>query len=70
MENITLEGRGTIDGQAEYQWRLNGEHLDCNIYSNQMLAQRAGVPLDALVPHRELRRAPGAVPALPDVRIP
>src|SRR5436305_12602190 len=25
LENITVEGRGTIDGQAEYEWRLNNE---------------------------------------------
>ena len=26
LENLTIDGRGTIDGQAEYVWRLNG-HL-------------------------------------------
>jgi len=23
LENISLEGRGTLDGQSEYQWRLD-----------------------------------------------
>jgi len=49
VENITLEGRGTIDGLAEYQWR-DTEHLDWNIYSNQMLAQKAGVPMTRSFP--------------------
>ncbi len=44
LENITIEGRGTVDGQAEYEWRLN-ETLDHNIYQNQLQAEAAGVPL-------------------------
>src|SRR5260221_10210862 len=50
VENITLDGRGTIDGQAEYKWRLNGDNLDYNIYTNQLLAQRTGLPLDRSFP--------------------
>ena len=44
LENITLQGRGTLDGQAEYEWRLN-DTLDHNIYQNQLQAEAAGVPL-------------------------
>src|SRR5438874_12333938 len=49
VENITLEGRGTIDGLAEYQWR-DTEYLDWNIYSNQVLAKKAGVPMNRSFP--------------------
>src|SRR5438034_9841355 len=40
VAHVTLEGRGTIDGQAEYKWRDNGDNLDYNIYTNQRLAQK------------------------------
>jgi len=44
VENITVEGRGTIDGQAEYVWRLT-DHDDAFIRDNQVLAKAMGVPL-------------------------
>ena len=44
VDNITIDGRGTIDGQAEYVWRLT-DHDDAYIRDNQLLAKAAGVPL-------------------------
>ena len=44
VENITLEGRGTVHGQAEYEWRLS-DMRDWYIYPNQILAEKAGMPL-------------------------
>lgn len=44
LENITIEGRGTVDGQAEYEWRLN-DIEDRYIYPNQVLMEQAGLPL-------------------------
>jgi len=44
LENITLEGRGTIDGQAEYEWRLN-DLDDRFIRDNQLLMEALGKPL-------------------------
>jgi hypothetical protein len=37
-ENITIEGRGTVEGQAEYFWRKNEEHYH-EIEINRVLAQ-------------------------------
>jgi Glycosyl hydrolases family 28 len=42
--NITLEGRGTVDGQAAYEWRLM-DMQDWYIRPNQLLAEQAGLPL-------------------------
>jgi hypothetical protein len=47
--HVTLEGRGTIDGQAEYVWRL-ADFRDMNIYPNQVVAERHGVPLKRAFP--------------------
>ena len=44
LENLTIEGRGMIDGQAEYVWRLT-DHDDAYIRDNQLLAKAMGVPL-------------------------
>jgi len=44
VENISIEGRGTIDGQAEYEWRLN-DFNDAYIRDNQLLAEKLGKPL-------------------------
>lgn len=44
IENITLEGRGTVHGQATYDWRLH-DIKDWYIYPNQLLAEKAGLPL-------------------------
>src|SRR5271157_3642488 len=43
LENISIEGRGTVDGQAEYEWRLN-DIDDPYIRDNQLLAQSLGKP--------------------------
>jgi len=45
LQNITLEGRGTVDGQAEYEWRLAENFQDWYIYPNQVRWERAGLPL-------------------------
>jgi len=45
LANITLEGRGTVDGQAEYEWRLPGDFHDDFIYPNQLMMEKAGRPL-------------------------
>jgi hypothetical protein len=44
LENITIEGRGTINGQAKYDWRMNVID-DGYIRDNQKSAQAAGLPL-------------------------
>ncbi len=44
VENITIEGRGTVNGQAEYEWRLM-DMQDWYIYPNQVRAEKAGIPL-------------------------
>jgi hypothetical protein len=44
LENISIEGRGTVDGQAEYIWREN-DLEDFFIRDNQLLAQSLGKPL-------------------------
>jgi hypothetical protein len=44
LENITLEGRGTVNGQAEYDWRLTNMR-DWYIYPNQVRWEKAGRPL-------------------------
>lgn len=44
LENITIEGRGTIDGQAKYDWRMNVMD-DGYIRDNLKSAQAAGFPL-------------------------
>jgi hypothetical protein len=44
LENITLEGRGTVDGQAEYEWRLN-DLDDAYIGDNARLMKALGKPL-------------------------
>ena len=44
LENITIEGRGTIDGQSEYEWRLD-DMDDAYIRPNKLLMQALGKPL-------------------------
>ena len=44
LENITIEGRGVVDGQAEYVWRLT-DMQDWYIYPNQVRWEEAGFPL-------------------------
>ncbi len=52
VENITLEGRGTVDGQADY-YRGAMEWRDWYIYPNQVQAEAAGVPLLRAFPTAE-----------------
>lgn len=39
LDNVTLEGRGTIDGRAEYEWRTH-DIKDWLIYPNQVLMEQ------------------------------
>jgi hypothetical protein len=45
LVNITLEGRGTINGEAAYEWRPKGDHHDDFIYPNQVEMEKLGKPL-------------------------
>jgi hypothetical protein len=51
LENITLEGRGTIDGEGEYEWRLNDIEDDF-IRPNQELMEALGKPLIRSFPRK------------------
>ncbi|MBP1767664.1 MAG: hypothetical protein H6P98_1779 [Candidatus Aminicenantes bacterium] len=44
LDNITIEGRGLVEGQSEYEWRLN-DIDDRFIRDNQLLMEAAGKPL-------------------------
>lgn len=44
VDQITLEGRGVVDGQAEYVWK-EMEFRDWYIYPNQLLAEKNGLSL-------------------------
>ena len=44
LDNITLEGRGLVDGQATYDWRLN-DHEDDFIRPNLVLMETLRKPL-------------------------
>src|SRR5580692_9666099 len=39
VDNITIEGRGTVDGQASYTWQDNGTFDDALIRENMLLAK-------------------------------
>ena len=45
LVNISLEGRGTINGEAAYEWRPKGDHQDDFIYPNQVEMEKIGKPL-------------------------
>jgi hypothetical protein len=45
VDNITIEGRGTVDGQASYIWQPNGDFDDALIRENMLLAKALGKPL-------------------------
>ncbi|OGD19310.1 MAG: hypothetical protein A2W03_18440 [Candidatus Aminicenantes bacterium RBG_16_63_16] len=45
LVNITLEGRGTVNGEAAYEWRPKGDHHDDFIYPNQVEMEKLGLPL-------------------------
>ncbi len=44
LENITIEGRGLVDGQSGYEWKLN-DHEDDFIRPNLVLMQTLRKPL-------------------------
>ena len=44
VHDIAIEGRGTIDGQASYEWRPN-DFVDYYIRPNQLLMEATGKPL-------------------------
>lgn len=44
VHNIALEGRGTVDGQASYEWRPNN-FTDFYILGNQRLMEATGKPM-------------------------
>ncbi|MEW5978637.1 MAG: glycosyl hydrolase family 28 protein [Acidobacteriota bacterium] len=44
VEKIAVEGRGTVHGQAEYEWRVN-DLEDFYIKGNQLFAEAFGKPL-------------------------
>lgn len=44
-DNLTIEGRGTFDGEAAYDRRLKGSHEDDFIRSNQVEMEKLGLPL-------------------------
>jgi hypothetical protein len=44
LENIAIEGRGVVDGQAEYEWRPN-DHDDRYIIDHQRTMEALGKPL-------------------------
>ena len=44
LHNIALEGRGTVDGQASYEWRPNN-FTDFYILGNQRLMEATGKPM-------------------------
>lgn len=50
LVNITLEGRGLINGQAEYEWREKGDFHDDFIYPNQLEMEKLGLPLSRSFP--------------------
>jgi len=55
LTNLTIDGRGTIDGQSEYEWRLN-DFDDAYIRPNQLLMQALGKPLMRAFPKDFLER--------------
>jgi hypothetical protein len=49
LQNISIQGRGTVDGQGDYFSQV-GPDDDINIHDNRLLAQAAGVPLTRSYP--------------------
>lgn len=52
LQNITIEGRGTIDGQGGYEWRLN-DIQDDFIRPNQEMMEALGKPLLRSFPKKD-----------------
>lgn len=53
LVNITLEGRGVVDGQAGYEWREKGDFHDDFIYPNQLEMEKIGRPLVRSFPRND-----------------
>jgi polygalacturonase len=49
VHDIAIEGRGTIDGQASYEWHPNN-FVDYYIRPNQLLMEATGKPLERSFP--------------------
>jgi len=45
LTNVTIEGRGTFDGEGAYDRRLKGDHEDDFIRPNQVEMEKLGLPL-------------------------
>jgi len=45
LTNVTIEGRGTINGEGAYDRRLKGDHEDDFIRPNQLEMEALGLPL-------------------------
>jgi polygalacturonase len=45
LDGVTLEGRGTVDGQGAYEYRPKGDFHDDFIYPNQVEMEKRGLPL-------------------------
>jgi hypothetical protein len=50
LHDVALEGRGTLDGQSSYEWRLSN-FTDYYILQNQHLMEQTGKPLLRPFPH-------------------
>jgi len=50
LENITIEGRGAVDGEAAYDWRPAGNHQDDFIRPNRVEMEKLGLPLPRSFP--------------------
>jgi len=50
LEGVTIEGRGTVDGEAAYDWRPAGDHRDDFIRPNRVEMEKLGLPLTRSFP--------------------
>ena len=53
LVNITLEGRGTVNGEGTYERRPKGDHHDDFIYPNQVEMEKLGLPLTRSFPRTD-----------------
>jgi hypothetical protein len=53
LVNITLEGRGTVNGEGAYEWRPKGDFHDDFIYPNQVEMEKLGQPLTRSFPRAD-----------------
>lgn len=50
LVDVTIEGRGTFDGEGAYDRRPKGDHHDDFIYPNQVEMEKLGLPLPRSFP--------------------